>query len=148
MNARSSLFFASLACLLFACGASRTAESAASPPPATFAEQVSLGQALYGEQCAGCHGSKGEGGGAPRLVGMADGALPLDPPASAKVRKGQFRTAADVAEFVVHEMPPGKAGSLTAEQYYAILAFDLHANGVKLDSKLDATAAAALTLPR
>jgi mono/diheme cytochrome c family protein len=116
--------------------------------PATFAEQVALGQTLYAANCAECHGASGEGGKAPRLVGLADGALPLDPPAGAKFRTGQFETVADVATFVAQNMPPNKGGSLTEEEYFAILAFDLKANGIDLEQKLDAALAATLTIPR
>lgn len=115
--------------------------SAASAEPATFAEQVKLGQKLYGDNCAGCHGAAGEGGGAPRVVGLDKGALPLDPPATSKHRKEQFKTAADVAGFVVKNMPPNAPGSLKESEYWAILAFDLHANGVDLPTKLDGAAA-------
>jgi mono/diheme cytochrome c family protein len=129
--------------------------SATSPPqpegpaPQTFAEQVALGQELFGANCAKCHGDSGQGGEhAPPLVGLKTGALPLDPPATAKQRTTQFRTVADVAQFTVANMPPKKAGSLTEEQYWAILAFDLKANGIELDQKLDPTLAATLELPR
>ena len=37
------------------------ASVAPSPAPANFAEQVALGQKVYGAQCAGCHGNSGEG---------------------------------------------------------------------------------------
>jgi hypothetical protein len=57
-------------------------------------------------------------------------------------------TVADVAEFVVHNMPPKKGGSLSADQYWAILAFDLHANGIDLPSKLTPEVASSLTIPR
>jgi hypothetical protein len=53
-----------------------------------------------------------------------------------------------VAEFVVKNMPGDAPGSLSADDYYAILAFDLHANGIDLDQKLDGTLAASLTIPR
>jgi hypothetical protein len=45
-------------------------------------------------------------------------------------------------------MPPKKAGSLTNDQYLAILAFDLHANGIDLPSPLTLDAAKTLTIPR
>jgi S-disulfanyl-L-cysteine oxidoreductase SoxD len=116
--------------------------------PATFAEQVELGQKVYGEHCASCHGASGSGGKAPALVGLSKGALPLNPPATAKYRKTQFKTVADIANFVTKTMPPTAPGSLTAEQYWATLAFDLKANGINLDKKLDATVAQSLTVPR
>ena len=109
---------------------------------ATFAQQANEGAKLYGDQCASCHGAQGEGVDAPRVVGLAQGALPLNPPAGAKARKGTFRTAADVAGFVVKAMPPDSPGSLSEAQYWAILAFDLKANGVDLGAKrLDARTA-------
>jgi cytochrome c len=117
--------------------------------PATFAEQVAAGQALYGQNCASCHGASGEGKKAPAVVGLSTGALPLDPPATAKYRKGQFKTVADVADFVVKSMPPNAPGSLAEEQYWDILAFDLKANGIDLgDKKLDAALAKTLEIPR
>jgi S-disulfanyl-L-cysteine oxidoreductase SoxD len=134
--------------LVAACGGGQAAESSGPSTPAaaagktdTFAAQVDHGQKLYGEKCASCHGAGGEGGKAPRVVGIDKGALPLDPPAGAKYRKTQFKTAADVADFVVKNMPPGGDSSLKEEDYWAILAFDLHANGVDLPHKLDAPSA-------
>ena len=86
---------------------------------------------------------------APAVVGLSTGALPLDPPTAAKYRKAQFKTVADVAQFVVTTMPPGAAGSLSNEQYLDILAFDLKANGIDLgDKKLDLELAKTLVIPR
>jgi mono/diheme cytochrome c family protein len=116
-------------------------------PNATFTEQAAAGQELYGAHCASCHGPGGEGTKAPRVVDIAKGALPLDPPATAKFRKSQFHTAADIAGFVVKTMPADAPGSLTEDQYWAILAFDLKANGVDLGAKhLDATSAASVVV--
>src|SRR4051812_2058458 len=98
-----------------------TAGSGSAPKnsPSTFAEQASAGQKLYAEKCASCHGAGGEGGKAPRVVGVDKGALPLDPATTAKFRKGQFRTAADVSGFVVKAMPPGGDPSLKEEDFWA-----------------------------
>jgi mono/diheme cytochrome c family protein len=119
----------------------------ASSPP-TFAEQVAAGGALYGQNCASCHGDAGQGGKAPRLVGLKEGALPLDPPADRKFRKTPFVTVADVATFVVANMPPKKGGTLPANQSVAILAFDLSANGITLPTPLTLALAQTLTIPR
>jgi len=128
------------------------AEPAAAPAaaPANFAEQVALGQKLFGAKCAGCHGNSGEGSkDAPAVVGLDKGALPLAPAATAKYRKSEFKTVADIAEFVVKTMPPKAPGSLSAEEYFAILAFDLKANGIDLgDKKLDGELAKTLEVPR
>jgi cytochrome c len=129
--------------------ATPAAAATAAAPPASFADQVAQGQTLYVNNCAKCHGDAGQGTDqGPRVVGIKEGALPLDPPASRKVRKSRFVTVADVAQFVVANMPPGKAGSLTSDQYWAILAFDLHANGIDLPSPLTPEAAQTLTIPR
>jgi cytochrome c len=125
-----------------------TPSTTAGAAPTSFAQQVELGQKVYGEQCASCHGAAGTGGKAPPVVGLSKGALPLNPPSTAKYRKSQFKTVADIAEFVTKTMPPTAPGSLTAEQYWATLAFDLKANGINLDKKLDANVAATLTVPR
>jgi len=108
--------------------------------------QADEGAKLYGEYCASCHGKAGQGTkNAPPVVGK--NALPLDPPATAKVRKTQFHTAQDVAEFVAKNMPAKKPGSLTSDQYYDILAFALKANGVDVsDKKIDPKTAAEIKL--
>jgi len=119
--------------------------ASAQDPAAAAAEQVARGQASYGKHCARCHGDAGQGTKkAPAVVGKE--ALPLDPRPGAKVRKTQFKTAKDVADFVVANMPGDKPGSLKADEYFAILAFDLKANGVDLKQPVDATTAAAITL--
>jgi cytochrome c len=138
---------ASLVSLLaLACGD----DSEEDPPAAsaeTFEEQVALGATLYSQNCASCHGRSGEGGDAPRLVGLEEGALPLEP-ASGSGRTTEFETVADVASFVVANMPANAPGSLDTDEYYAILAFALDANGIELDEPLDAALAAQLTIPR
>src|SRR5688572_25488708 len=57
-------------------------------------------------------------------------------------------TVYDVGDFVMKSMPPGKGGSLSPEEYLAILAFDLSANGIKLDAPLDVEKAKTLEIPR
>lgn len=155
-----TLFAPSL--VLFGCGGSapppatpgaETAPAqttAASPAsPSTFAAQAQVGQDLYAQNCASCHGAHGNDGKAPPVVGLDKGALPLDPPPTAKFRKTQFKTVGDVADFVVKTMPPKAPGSLSADEYFAILAFDLKANGIDLgDKKLDGALAATLEIPR
>lgn len=154
-----SKLIAVAALVVTGCGGSRAAEagpSDAAPAgatgaaaPTSFAEQVALGQRLYAAKCAHCHGASGEGGEAPRVVGLSEGALPLEPPADRKARKAQFETVMDVAAFVVQNMPPNEAGSLETEEYFSILAFDLKANGIDLGTKkLDAELAKTLVIPR
>ncbi len=120
--------------------------SGAAAAPGSVDEQVAEGAKLYASNCASCHGSGGEGNAkAPAVVGK--GALPLDPQPPSKARTAKFHTAADVFQFVKANMPPNKAGSLTDEQYAAIMAFDLKANGVDLGGKkLGTTNAATFVL--
>lgn len=127
-----------------ACGAS--APDAASPGAGSADDQVAAGAKLYAANCASCHGAGGEGdSNIPAVVGK--NALPLDAKPPSEARKSKFHTAADVFQFVKANMPPKKGGSLTDEQYAAIMAFDLKANGVDLGGKkVDATTASSFVL--
>ena len=114
------------------------------------------GAASFARNCAQCHGERGESAGrAPRIMG--EGALPelpqeananADPaagdpellrlraqtrPAGAPSRD-PFRTADDVYGFVSKNMPlpVAKAGSLSAEEYWAIINFMLLGHGVQV----------------
>lgn len=121
---------------LFACGGASTGVDAPATSPATFDEQVTLGQKAYGASCAKCHGDAGQGTDkGPRVVGLEEGAL------------ARFATAGEVAKYVVAKMPGDAPGTLDAETYLAILAFDLKANGVSLDQKLTLPLAETLTIP-
>lgn len=133
--------------LLMACGGGAAEQGGGATPPAGGGDQIAMGQSLYGENCASCHGAGGEGhGSAPPVVGK--GALPLDPRPGSK-RAVQFKTVADVGGWVKANMPPKAPGSLTDDQYWAILAFDLKANGVDLGGKhLDGALAQTLVIPR
>ena len=113
-----------------------------------FQIQAGRGQILYGRHSAECHGASAEGDVGPRLVGLDEGALPLDPPPTREVRKTQFVTVGDVAEFAMENMPPGQGGSLSDNEYLAIIAFDLRANGITLEQELDLDLAEGLTIPR
>jgi mono/diheme cytochrome c family protein len=112
-----------------ACHDSAHPESAA---PHTVTSQVQLGKEVFAANCARCHGDAGEGKKGPPLVGP--NALPLDPRPDQKVRKQPFHTALDVAQFVTHNMPPDADDrkKLRESDYWAVLAFDLNANGVAL----------------
>ena len=113
--------------------------------PKTVDEQVALGEKVFTKKCASCHGSGGQGSSDdPAVVGKT--ALPLDPPAKAKVRKTKFETALDVAGFVKTKMPGDAPGTLTDTEAYAVLAFDLKANGVRLDRLVDPTYAGSIRL--
>src|SRR5687767_12101017 len=126
------------AALLTACGSSSI------NTPDTPQAMVERGAALFGDNCAHCHGASGQGTDrGPPVVGPE--ALPLDPRPGAK-RDVQFRTALDVFNWVKVAMPADAPGSLTIDEYLAIMAFDLTANGVTLEKPLDGELAASIVL--
>lgn len=130
------------------------------------------GADIYGRACAGCHGQRGEGlAQSPPVMGA--GALPLyerDPsttsnpafqdiaeqqrkqslPPGADTR-GAFRTAADVFKYVSREMPlpKTKAGSLTPQEYWAVVNFLLvgHGSAVPASGITEANAASVEVKP-
>jgi cytochrome c len=86
-------------------------------------EQKVAGALLFEQHCAKCHGATGQGkDDAPAVVGEA--AL------------ARFTTAEELFAFVRKEMPKDAPGSLEEGEYWAILAFDLKANGIDLDETL------------
>jgi cytochrome c5 len=114
------------------------------------------GATLFNQQCAGCHGERGESRtGAPRVFG--EGALPeyprarntnADPatgdPESLRLQaqsrpqgapwRDPFRTAKDLHAYVSRNMPPDeeKRATLSPEDYWAIVNFMLLAHGVEV----------------
>jgi cytochrome c len=128
-----------------AAGAPAGGVAAPSAPGGTTVDQVRVGQKAFAENCSSCHGANGEGKGrSPALIGK--GALPLEPRAGAK-RNAQFKTAADVFKYAKASMPPDKPGSLSDDQYWSIIAFDLKSNGVDVAGKtLDASSGASVSV--
>jgi cytochrome c len=131
--------------LLFGCAKTPAATTTPAEPAATtITAQVDQGKALYGAKCAKCHGDAGQGSDkAPPVVGKD--AFPEKPRQGAK-RDVDFHTAADVFAWTAKHMPGNAPGSLSTDEYLAIFAFDLTANGVKLEKPLDGAAAQAIVL--
>jgi mono/diheme cytochrome c family protein len=99
-------------------------------------DQVERGGRVFSAVCAECHGASGQGTkDAPPLVGP--GALPRDPRPTQE-RDASFFTAFDVANFVIHNMPPfpDERERIPPADHWAVVAFALDANGVKLDEPL------------
>jgi hypothetical protein len=116
-------------------------------PPAgdTVDAQATRGQALYGQNCAACHGASGEGTGlGPALVGPE--ALPQQPPPERQVRTTEFRTAADIYAFTSQYMPADRPGALPQQTYLDILGFALMANGLALTEPLTVENAGAVVV--
>nr|HEX4318492.1 c-type cytochrome [Kofleriaceae bacterium] len=120
------------------------ATAAFTAPAATAQAQIDQGKKLYTDKCATCHGAGGEGTkDGPPVVGKD--AFPLDPRPKAK-RDVKFHTAADVFAWASKHMPKDHPGTLTTDDYLAVFAFDLTANGITLDKPLDGAAAAKIVL--
>lgn len=127
-----------------ACGGASSSSSSTPSQPLTIEAQIEQGKQLYVKKCAMCHGDAGQGTTkGPPVVGPE--AFPLDPRPGAK-RDVPFHTAADVFAWATKHMPAGAPGSLSTDEYLAIFAFDLSANGVKLDHPLDGPTAQGIVL--
>jgi cytochrome c len=96
-------------------------------------QQKVAGGALFEKHCAKCHGALGKGkDDAPAVVG--EGAL------------SRFNTAQEVFDFISKEMPRDKPGSLKEGEYWAIVSFDLSANGIEHDEAIGPQNAASYVL--
>jgi mono/diheme cytochrome c family protein len=133
--------------VLIACSKSEPAPMSPEQPagPMTAEAQIERGKGLYVEKCSKCHGDAGQGvpDKGPPVVGPE--AFPLKPREGAK-RDVEFRTAADVFGWTAKHMPGNAPGTVSTDDMLAIFAFDLTANGVKLEKPLDAAAAQAIVL--
>jgi len=104
------------------------------------------GAAVYATQCAACHGAKGEGGAADRLVGPDPTGTPPFGPAYEQWRGGRpdvaftignyWPFATTVFDYVRRAMPPSAPGTLSANDTYAVVAWLLQQNGVIGDDAL------------
>ncbi|MEO5691898.1 MAG: cytochrome c [Usitatibacter sp.] len=87
---------------------------------------VAEGKVVYAAKCAACHGAKGEGKPANRLVGGA-----VKPPAPVVKTVGSFWPhATTLYDYVYRAMPWDKPQSLSANEVYAVSAYVLHLNGI------------------
>jgi mono/diheme cytochrome c family protein len=134
-------------------------------------DQSSRGAAAFSQECARCHGRRGEGlAGASAILGR--GALPeyprdnsgsgtammTDPqqlqiqiqtrPAGAPWRD-PFRNAQDLYDFVRVHLPKSRADALTQDVYWGIVTFMLTAQGSQLPpGGVNASSASAIPIPR
>jgi cytochrome c len=138
------LLLTSFSVSLSACQKDAANATTAAAPKSALTAQIEQGTGLYVANCAKCHGDSGQGTDkAPPVVGKD--AFPLHPRAGAK-RDVDFRTAADVFAWATVHMPGDAPATLSTDEYLAIFAFDLTANGVKLMAPLDGAAAQAIVL--
>jgi mono/diheme cytochrome c family protein len=106
---------------------------------------VRHGREVFEQQCAACHGEKGEGGVGDRLVG-GQGTV-----ATAKPIKtvGSFWPyAPTLFDYIRRAMPQNAPQSLSNEDVYAVSAYILNLNGLlPADATLDARTLSAIKMP-
>jgi len=154
------------ASMLFACGASQLGASEADVARARG--QSPPGAEVFSNECARCHGPRGEGlAGAPYILGP--GALPTYPrdysgtsastdpvqlqiqqqtrPAGAP-RRDPFRTASDLYAYVHNHLPKSRAASMHDKDYWDVVSFMLVAQGVAIpQGGLNAENGSTVSLP-
>jgi len=94
------------------------------PPGSGTAVQ---GKAVFAARCASCHGSKGEGGDGPALVG---GKGTLATPTPKRTVGSYWPFATTVWDFVNRAMPFNQPGTLSPDDVYAVSAYVLFLNDI------------------
>jgi cytochrome c2 len=90
-----------------------------------------IGEEIFATQCAACHGDFAEGiGNWPKLAGGADTLDRDDPLKTVGSYWPHLSTAFD---YIQRSMPYGNAGTLSADETYAILAYILYSNDLVED---------------
>jgi mono/diheme cytochrome c family protein len=109
------------AAALLACLAIVPREAHAGAAVTFSAAQVAAGSKAYTQNCASCHGAALGGGAGPALTGASFKTASSFSPS----------TVGGALTYVAKNMPLTAPGSLTHDQYVAILAFILSKNGYK-----------------
>jgi S-disulfanyl-L-cysteine oxidoreductase SoxD len=104
------------------------------------------GRTLYNAQCAGCHGTRGEGiGDNPPLVGGRE-TLTTEQPLYTVGSYWPYATT--VWDYINRAMPYQAAGTLKADEVYAVTAYVLFLNGIVRESQvLDAKSLPRVRMP-
>ncbi|MBR0688999.1 cytochrome c [Bradyrhizobium manausense] len=106
---------------------------------------VAHGRELFAQQCASCHGEKGEGGVGDRLVG-GQGTIGTAKPI--RTVGSYWPYAPTLFDYIRRAMPQNAPQSLSDEDVYAVSAYVLSLNGlVGADATLDAKSLAAIKMP-
>jgi S-disulfanyl-L-cysteine oxidoreductase SoxD len=106
---------------------------------------VSHGRDVFDQQCAACHGTKGEGGVGDQLVG---GQGTIATPKPVRTVGSYWPYAPTLFDYIRRAMPLNAPQTLGNEDVYAVSAYILNLNGlVAADATLDAKALAAIKMP-
>jgi mono/diheme cytochrome c family protein len=106
---------------------------------------VSHGREVFDQQCAACHGTRGEGGVGDRLVG---GQGTLATPKPVRTVGSYWPYAPTLFDYIRRAMPQNAPQSLSNEDVYAVSAFILNLNGLlAADATLDARTLSAIEMP-
>src|SRR5437868_6413478 len=106
---------------------------------------VSHGREVFDQQCAACHGAKGEGGIGDRLVG---GQGTLATPDPVKTVGSYWPYAPTLFDYIRRAMPQNAPESLSNDDVYAVSAYILSLNGLlPADATLDAKTLSAIKMP-
>jgi cytochrome c len=106
---------------------------------------VAHGREVFEQQCAACHGEKGEGGVGDRLVG-GQGTLGSAKPI--KTVGSYWPYAPTLFDYIRRAMPQNAPQSLSNEDVYAVAAYILNMNGLlPADATLDAKSLNAIKMP-
>ena len=106
---------------------------------------VSHGHDVFVQQCAACHGEKGEGAVGDRLVG-GQGTLATQNPV--RTVGSYWPYAPTLFDYIRRAMPQNSPQSLSNDDVYAVSAYILSLNGLLPgDATLDAKSLAAIRMP-
>lgn len=106
---------------------------------------VDQGRELFQNQCAACHGEKGEGGIGDRLVG---GTGTLATPKPIKTVGSFWPYAPTLFDYIRRAMPMNAPQSLSNDEVYALSAYILNLNGiVPANATMDAKTLGAVKMP-
>src|SRR4030081_1144819 len=106
---------------------------------------VSRGHEVFDQQCAACHGARGEGAIGDRLVG---GQGTLAKPKPGRTVGSYWPYAPTLFDYIRRAMPQNAPQSLSNDDVYAVSAYILNLNGLlPADATLDAKTLAAIKMP-
>jgi S-disulfanyl-L-cysteine oxidoreductase SoxD len=106
---------------------------------------VAHGHEVFAQQCAACHGEKGEGGVGDKLAG-GQGTIATAKPV--RTVGSYWPYAPTLFDYIRRAMPQNAPQSLSNEDVYAVSAYVLNLNGLlSADATLDAKTLAAIKMP-